>query len=125
MKTLKLPIYSVTFQYHKVNSITEIFQNESDAKKYYNGCDIMNFSSVGSSFWNDNTSGLSCEMNVLREIPVSEFVGNNFETEEEFEKFVMDIIVDKSERMMDKYSYLSDIWNEELGKNGEFEIHQK
>jgi len=82
----------------------------------------MDFSNVGKSFWNNNTSGLSCEMNVLKEIELSEFVGHDFETEEQVEKFIMDIFFDKSTMVKYKHSFLSDVWNEELG---ELEVHSK
>jgi hypothetical protein len=106
---------------------TEIFATLEEAKKHYDSIDVMDFSSADKSFWYNNKEGYEAELRELKELPISLITElNECETEEEMMEAYMydDVHHTYADRIETKYSYLSDEWDETLGKDGEFVIKE-
>lgn len=111
----------------KINGQTELFSTLEEATKHYETIDVMDFSHAGSSYWYNNKEGQEAELRELTELPISLIEElNDCENEEEMMEAFMndDVHHTYANRIETKYSFLSDEWDETLGKDGEFVIKE-
>lgn len=121
--------FSVEHSYSKNESETNTFATLEEAEKAYN--DIANSilsdtNSLENSHWRNNTEGLSCEIRELKEITVEELENlKDAEDENEQMEIWTEILSTHSERLKTKITFLSDEFDETLGKDGEFVVKEK
>jgi hypothetical protein len=122
----KQQMFSTLFS-DKMNGETELFSTLEEATKHYESINVMDFSHVDSSYWYNNKEGQEAELRELIELPVSLIEElNECENEEEMMEAYMkdDVHHTYANRIETKYSFLSDEWDETLGKDGEFIIKE-
>lgn len=121
--------FSVEYSYSKNESETNTFATLEEAQKAYNdiaGSILSDTNSLENSHWRNNAEGLSCELRELKEIPVKE-LENLKDAEDENEQMEIwnEILFTHSERLKTKITFLSDGFDETLGKDGEFIVKEK
>lgn len=124
----KQPRFSTLLTDNRVHSDVQIFDTLEEATAHYNSIDVMDFSGAGSQFWWNNKEGYEAELRELTELPVSLIEElNDCEDEGKMMEAYMndDVHHTYANRIETKYSYLSDEWDDTLGKDGELVVKEK
>lgn len=130
MKSIKnLDRFSVEFNNSKTGGETTIFATLEEATAFYNEISnslLSDTNSLEDDFWRNNKEGLSCELRQLIELPKDE-VEKFLEAEDEDEQNYIwgDLLFTYSKRLKTKKTFLSDEFDETIGKNGEFIVKEQ
>jgi len=117
MKTIsQLNRFSVENNYSKNDSETKTFSTLEEAEVSYKSISeniISETNALEDSHWRNNTEGLSVVLKKLNSLPkndLNEII--NAETEEEQKELFSKAIFDYSEIIKNKFTFLSDEWDE-------------
>lgn len=118
--------FSVHYEFSKTNSETLTFATLEEAQASYDkiAVNLLDESNALDIYhWRNNTEGLSVCLRELTALPQSEIDEyNECETEEQQDEMWIGFVFDYSKTLQTAYTYLSNDWDENLGKNGEFII---
>lgn len=122
----QFPKFSVTHNYCKTDSTTDLFYTEEEAMKVYESISksiLSDTNSLEKSHWYNNNEGLSVELRKISALPKSDIEEIlSAETDKDQEKLWIEATFSYSETLVTKYTFVSDEWDEE---KDEFLIKEK